>query len=302
MDCARPAQGSCLIYGDSGLPNQIGPLAPDKIVMRDGWSNADVYLLLNLRFTGWHRHKGTGTINLLYQNNPLVTDELKSRSFAWLPLGRSLIRDKRVPRENLNGLLIEQSGMRAILRALTGIGSAWAQDPPYYARLLKFEPNQGPQIAQTAIENWHGWSHVRTVYFYPQGPIVVVDSVAGGIGRAALTWHVVGDGERDRDTIWLRRDTHPARIVFSSGAWQNIKVNAENTSDRIASSIVYSAPDDGGLELVTVFLSGKWVNAQTDISYQFDEPLNSSHPSQIAVRIVSNQRTLELLHRATRLK
>ena len=33
---SAPDIGSCLIYGDSGLPMQAGPLAPDKIVLRDG--------------------------------------------------------------------------------------------------------------------------------------------------------------------------------------------------------------------------------------------------------------------------
>ncbi|MCJ7739521.1 MAG: hypothetical protein MUQ10_19780, partial [Anaerolineae bacterium] len=44
-----PTSGSCLLYGDSGLPNQLGPLAPDKIVLRDGWSKDSIYALLNLR-------------------------------------------------------------------------------------------------------------------------------------------------------------------------------------------------------------------------------------------------------------
>lgn len=59
-------KGSCLLYSDLGLPNQKGPLAPDKIVFRDGWSPDVAYLLVNLRFTGWHRYKATGTVTLVY--------------------------------------------------------------------------------------------------------------------------------------------------------------------------------------------------------------------------------------------
>ncbi len=50
MVAESPTQGSCLLYGNSGLPNQMGPLAPDKIVFRDGWSDDAGYLLLNLRY------------------------------------------------------------------------------------------------------------------------------------------------------------------------------------------------------------------------------------------------------------
>ena len=60
-----PTGASCLLYGNLGLPNQVGPLAPDKIVFRDGWSSDSAYVMLNLRFTGWHRYKATNTITLL---------------------------------------------------------------------------------------------------------------------------------------------------------------------------------------------------------------------------------------------
>ena len=131
-----PDAGSCLLYGDSGLPTQVGPLAPDKIVFRDGWTPGAPYLLLNLRFSGWHRYKATNTINLLSFENPVVSDLLEHESFPWLPKGRSLLRDKRIPRENLSGLLISDRGIRTVLYSLTGIGSPWAQDPPWHADVI----------------------------------------------------------------------------------------------------------------------------------------------------------------------
>ena len=76
-----PTQGSCLIYGDSGLPNQIGPLAPDKIVFRDGWDNHSTYLLFNLRFSGWHRYKATNTVTSMDQGGPLISEETTGKTF-----------------------------------------------------------------------------------------------------------------------------------------------------------------------------------------------------------------------------
>lgn len=173
-----PTQGSCLLYGASGLPNQIGPLAPDKIVFRDGWSPDSAYLLLNLRFTGWHRYKATNTATLLYQNGPLAVEALDGEPFAWLPVGRSAFRDKRVPRENLNGLLIEHSGMSAVIYALTGIGSPWAQNPPFYAEVIAFETSDELDWSHTRLADWRGWQHDRWIYFYHGGgPIVVVAMV-----------------------------------------------------------------------------------------------------------------------------
>ena len=106
-----PRVGSCLLFGDSGLPNQPGPLAPDKVVFRDGWSQDSKYLLLNLRFSGWHLYKASNTVTLLYQQGPVVMEDNFRRTSGWLPEGRSLFRDKRIPRENLNGLVIKRVGL-----------------------------------------------------------------------------------------------------------------------------------------------------------------------------------------------
>lgn len=75
----------------------------------------------------------THTLTLLYQAGPLVVERTLGQSFAWLPKGRSLFCDKRTRRDNLNGQLIERSGMSAVLYGLSGIDGPRAQDPPYYA-------------------------------------------------------------------------------------------------------------------------------------------------------------------------
>ena len=176
-----PILGSCLLYGDSGLPNQAGPLAPDKIVFRDGWSEKSAYLLLNLRFTGWHRYKATNTISLLYQDGPLASEVLDGEPFSWLPRGRSAFRDKRVPREHLNGLLVERTGMSAVLYELTGLGGPWTQDPPFYAEVITFETGDALDWSHTRLKGWRGWQHDRWIYFYHGGG----PHRRGGQGRGA---------------------------------------------------------------------------------------------------------------------
>ncbi len=265
-----PSQGSCLLYGDSGLPNQVGPLAPDKIVFRDGWSPDSAYLLLNLRFTGWHRYKATNTVTLLYQNGPLAADAMDGEPFTWLPVGRSVFRDKRVPRENLNGLLIERSGMSAVLYALTGVGGPWAQDPPYYADVVAFETGSELDWSHTRLVDWRGWQHDRWVYFYHNGgPIIVVDEAEGPAeAQAALAWHLTGEGivepvlseaEGGR-RIRLRSGDDPAEVLLvpvdSEGQVEIAKGGDSNLR------VVYYAPADGRLRLVTLFLPGRWARAE----------------------------------------
>jgi hypothetical protein len=261
-----PTTGSCLQYGDSGLPNQIGPLAPDKIILRDGWDDAASYLLLNLRFTGWHRYKATNGIISLYSGGPLVTEHVVPTKIGWLPHGRDALRDKRVPRENLNGLLIPADGFAGVFAAL-GIGDQWAQDPPQYAHITEFNTDIVPQTIKTTIL-WHGWAHTRAIYFYPQGPIIVVDSAKGGKGHAGLSWHIVGAGQHATDGIWLRQGLHPARLVLMSDSGGYPVVRTEQNSYGMGQSIMYYAPQAGRLRTVSVFLSGRWANAVVAVSQQ----------------------------------
>jgi hypothetical protein len=260
-----PNLGSCLLYGDSGLPNQIGPLAPDKIVFRDGWSEESVYLLLNLRFTGWHRYKATNTISLLYQDSPLVSEILDGEPFTWLPIGRSAFRDKRVPRGHLNGLLIERTGMSAVLYGLTGVGGPWAQDPPFYAEVVTFETGDTLDWSHTRLQEWRGWQHDRWIYFYHGGgPIVVVDRAEGPTtGQAALMWHLVGKEIMQGQRVRLRGSERLVEMLF-------VPVDADETHLEVTEEqgcasglrVIYYPPSGSRLYLATMFLPGRWVGAE----------------------------------------
>lgn len=260
-----PTQGSCLLYGDSGLPNQAGPLAPDKIVFRDRWTEDSAYLLLNLRFTGWHRYKATNAVAAVYQGGLLAADVLDGKPFTWLPVGRSVFRDKRIPRENLNGLLIERSGMSAVLYALTGVGGSWAQDPPYYAQVVAFETGDELDWSHTRLADWRGWHHDRWVYFYHDGgPIVIVDEAEGTPGsHAALAWHLIGKGDLEGQRIRLRGSAGPAEVLLIPLAPEGrLEIGAEDEGGDPDVRVVYYPPAGGRLRLVTLFLPGQWQGAE----------------------------------------
>ncbi|MFC1923023.1 hypothetical protein ACFLY4_07020 [Chloroflexota bacterium] len=268
-----PDQGSCLLYGDSGLPNQIGPLAPDKIVFRDGWERDSAYLLLNLRFTGWHRYKATNTITLVYEDGVLASDQLTGEKFGWLPEGRSLFRDKRIPRENLNGLLVEKVGLSRVLNELTGLGSPWAQDPPYYAKVEQFSTEEDIDTSTTVIEDWHGWTHERTIIFHHDGPIVVKDDAWGPSDqKAALSWNLVSDAALLEERLLVGSEQNPAEVLFmtpEAGEFQILdilpdKKNVPNVQ------VQYMSKDKGQLTLFTIFLTKEWVGAQAKLNESAD--------------------------------
>jgi hypothetical protein len=262
-----PSTGSCLIYGDSGLPNQVGPLAPDKIVFRDGWSEDSIYLLLNLRFSGWHRYRATNTITLIYQDGSLAGDVLSGETSRWLPQGRSLFRDKRIPRENLNGLLVGRTGMSAVLHTLTGMGRRWAQDPPYYAEVVDFETGDELDWSHTQLAYWRGWQHDRWIYFYHGGgPIIVVDEAKGASkNRTALAWHLKGTGVVKDERVRLQDKDTPLEVVLVPiGSEGKFEVANEDTGSSNTHITYYPTVGDE-MHLATLFLPGQWVGARAEL-------------------------------------
>ncbi len=267
LPAVAPTEGSCLMYGDSGLPNQAGPLAPDKIVFRDGWSTDSAYLLLNLRFSGWHRYKATNAISLIYQSGALVTDVLEDQPISWLPVGRSLFRDKRIPRENLNGLLVPRTGISAVLHALTGAGGPWAQDPPRSARVERFSTGATADTSTTVVEGWRGWRHSRTIHFVHGGPIIIVDQAAGRPdGPAAITWHL-NDAVVSGDRMSLRSGGQQVEMVVVPVDGSPALSTSQSTSGAVT-TMLYTGSRPSRLNAVTVFLRGPWLGASVEARQQ----------------------------------
>ena len=263
-----PTVGSCLLYGDSGLPTRSGPLAPDKIVFRDGWRDDSTWLALNLRFSGWHRYKATNSLIGLYQGQPVIVEQGRSQPYAWLPAGRSLPRDKRLAREDLNGLLLPQQGLGQVLWTLTGLGSRWAQDPPPYARVERFETLGGLDLSRTTLDDWHDWDQARTIYFFPGGPVFIVDEARadGQGGKAALSWHLAGEGQWAASSLQLPAGSGRVEMVWPEAAKGQIEAASAALPDGAPGwDVVYYAPNHDQLDLATAYLGPEWAGAEVDL-------------------------------------
>ncbi|MEM2001944.1 MAG: hypothetical protein QXT77_04785, partial [Candidatus Methanomethylicaceae archaeon] len=190
---------------------------------------------------------------------------LDGKPFSWLPVGRSLFRDKRVPRENLNGLVVEKTGMAAALYGLTGIGGSWAQDPPYYAEVVAFETGPEKDWAHIRLADWRGWQHSRWIYFYHNGgPIVIVDEARGPAGaKAGLIWHLVGGEEVAAGHFRLRGGDATVEIallpLFSDGA----EVQERNAGSLYLDVVHWCVSE---LYEVAALVHGKWTGAEMETS------------------------------------
>ncbi len=273
IDGTPPDIGSCLIFGNSGVPTAQGPLAPDKVVLRDGWANDSVYALLNLRFSGWHRYKATNTLTLLYQQGPLVSEKWTTENFGWLPVGRSAFRDKRVPRENLNGLLLPNSGLSNVLWILSGVGSRWAQNPPAYGEVKQFFTSPSVDVSQTVLPNWNGGQHARTLYLIHPNLVLVVDKATAESSAkpASIIWHLNGDGQPTADGLSLNNSQRQARLVWSANASDTITLRPQPPTNIFLRSpnweLLYTSPSSTQLNLASAFLMGERVTGKTQLNF-----------------------------------
>lgn len=301
-DGEKPTVGTCLVFGNSGVPTAEGPLGPDKVVFRDGWSDNAAYALLNLRFTGWHRYKATNTIPLIYQQGPLVSERWTSENFWWLPAGRSAFRDKRVPREYLNGLLLPKTGLPELLRRITAVGSPWSQDPPAYAEVDTFFTSDSIDMSTTHIQNWHGWQHERTIYFISDGLVLVVDHAAADNPSqpASLIWHVNGRGQRQTDGLTLTNEHRPAKIAWPADDDAQIAMRPLPAGDAYLHSpeweLLYTSPLNNKLKTAITFLTGAHTEGAFETTYVGD---GTDKRQGMLANWSANGRTVSLLHNFT---
>ncbi len=256
----QPDIGSCLVFGSSGLPEQHGPLAPDKVIFRTGWEEDDLYLMVNLRFTGWHRYKATNTIPLIYAGEALIKDSYTTEPIAWLPEGRATVRDKRIPRENLNGLLVPRRGLDAALQTLLGVGSFWAQDPPYYAEVVSFSTSDALDVAKISLPDWHGWQHNRTIFFYRNGPVFILDDASGpkSHGPIAINWNFASEIKQSGEHRFNVGSPPTLEMVLLGQSNGHLRIENKNSEPTIA----YMVQKENDLNLLTILLTEDWLNAE----------------------------------------
>ena len=116
------------------------------------------------------------------------------------------------------------------------------------------------------MADWHGWQHQRTIYFYPEGVIVVLDDAQGPEGHpAAITWHVMGDAipEGNRIPLGLTPETGTSPevvLLFIHGSQPEIQAKTPSGNLPIL-RVQYSVPDGETLQTATIFLLKKWFEA-----------------------------------------
>ena len=260
----EPRPASVLMYGPSGYAFKPGRLEPDKVVFRSRsplTSSSELFALIGLRNSGWHRYPATNTlVTLMLGGAPLLSEDLIDRWNDWLPDGRAQHRDKRIDRSRLNGLAIERTGFDRWIGGITGVYSRWRQDVPAFAAPHIWDQAGRIQVAQVDLENWDGVPQRRWYLYWPSVGFVIVDDVRDARRREkALGWHFTGPaypafgGSERRATesptlevpivatgdtrILAREAVNPDRPAYPDSA-PHTRVRVVNSSKRFAAAMI----------------------------------------------------------------
>lgn len=222
--------GSCYLRAPTGIATRPGEVQPDKVVMREGWREDDLYALLNLRFAGWHGYKATNTVVTLMAGAPFVVSPMDRETKGWLPKAGAQQRDRRIDRTRLNGLQIRATGLDRAVFDLTRFDSSWRQDVPRFADVVMFATSNDTDIARTTIHDWGGVNHERAIVPQRESYVAVLDHVHGRRGEATVNWFLKGAAQTAEGRLDLRQESERLSVYYMSDADRNVRINDLSSS------------------------------------------------------------------------
>ena len=99
----QPKINSYYIKSTSGTNANPKKLQADKLVLRKIINKQELFILINLRSSGWHRYNGSGSIIMVkYGNKILLKDKIINKNHYWLPKGKAGHRDKKITNKEIN--------------------------------------------------------------------------------------------------------------------------------------------------------------------------------------------------------
>lgn len=111
----QPEIKSYYISGPSGTNAKPKEIKPDKLVLRKIINNKELFILINLRSSGWHRYNGSGSVIMAkYGDKILLQDDIIEKNHAWLPKGKAQHRDKKITNKEIGIWQPESRGMEKL--------------------------------------------------------------------------------------------------------------------------------------------------------------------------------------------
>lgn len=280
LEPIRPAEPGGVLEKSAGqgrYPYDSAPILPDKIVLREGWGQDDMFVLLNL--WGGQNSPSAKTVSHRYPGSNEIISLVCGEQFLVQNINQ-VTRDGLIRREELNAFNIKREG-------------EWqsALKETYNSKIQFCEALETVEASKTTLYDYLSWTNERTALLIKGGYFVVFDQSYGAQAEeGGVRWHLQGDIiDRNEQSLKLRLLDSELSVLYPHDPCKNHVELTQN--HRIIP--IYQHHADYDLDLmaqsdrmgfVTLFCPsrGKTYSAAIQNVVCASQP---AHPNALAVRV-----------------
>ncbi len=195
IEPVRPGQGSQVLYKSAGQgrwPYDPEPVLPDKVVLREGYQEQDMVVLLNL--WGGQNSPSARTVSHRYPAANEIISLIKGEQFLVQNIDQ-VTRDILIERKWLNAFSLKREG-QWLNAAISGQGvfGKYASIDMSNAHLHFFSAMKDVDGVKSTLYDYHGWTNERTALLLKDQCLAVFDQCFGPTEETGgVRWHLQGD-------------------------------------------------------------------------------------------------------------
>ena len=141
--------------------------------------------------------------------------------------------------------------MDAVLNSLVSMFGPYSQDPPFYANVLEYDTSDSYDYSLTQIKDWLGWTFNRSIHFFQDGPVFVIDEATNKkLQSSKIRWHLNPDYQVANNHFRAQDGNVDFLLI---GQDQGMITPVRKANELL---IEYESPRTGELELLTIILPG----------------------------------------------
>jgi len=228
----EPRTGSMVLEKHAGCgrwPHDPEPILPDKIIMRSGWKDSDLFAMLNLwggqnspsSKTFSHRYPGANEVTALVWGEQFVVSNTDQVS-----------RDINIHRAQLNAFNLkrENEWLSGELVMYNPEGRTFGLYPAlemYNSELRYFESFSNVDSSKSTLYEYYGWTNERTLIQFQGKFLAVFDQSFGATEEVGGTrWHLQGEvTHRSKESLRLKLFDSTLNVLYPHDEkWYEVEI------------------------------------------------------------------------------
>ena len=296
LAAVKPEEGSNLLKktaGNGRWSYEPEPILPEKVVLRDGWEDDSLFVLMNL--WGDRNSPKSPTTAHRYPASNEILSIVFGEQFA-VPNNDQVSRDWSIIRKDMNAFNLCREGKW--LNPLHNQKAPESDRPQTNwmtnAKLQFFECGEAVDASKSTLFDYFGWTSERTMILCKGKYLVVFDQAEGAVSETGgVWWHLQGDMTASSDvyqSLRLKLLGKTMNVLFPhKDTWCSVEIEENN---KIVPVYQHHADLDVKLiqtgkkmGFITVFApekEGRQYHARPVRVTAYD---NEAHPEAVAVKI-----------------